>query len=70
MLWAGAGNPSYRDTIAPGVSRPAIGHLRARLRRGRLPVEVDVAVLTESLRSAAESVGVDVSLLPLDSDDL
>jgi glycine cleavage system transcriptional repressor len=35
-----------------------------------LPTEVDVAGLTESLRAVAQDLGVEVSLLPLESDDL
>jgi glycine cleavage system transcriptional repressor len=35
-----------------------------------VPDGVDVAALTESLRAAASRLGVEVSLLPLESDDL
>jgi glycine cleavage system transcriptional repressor len=35
-----------------------------------LPADVDVDALTAALGAAAESVGVEVSLLPLESDDL
>jgi glycine cleavage system transcriptional repressor len=35
-----------------------------------LPGDVDVPALTASLRTAAAAVGVEVSLLPLESDDL
>jgi len=35
-----------------------------------LPPTADAAALTESLRAAAQGLGVEVSLLPLESDDL
>jgi glycine cleavage system transcriptional repressor len=35
-----------------------------------LPIEVDANALIEDLRSIAEDLGVEVSLLPLESDDL
>ena len=35
-----------------------------------IPAAIDVAALTESLRAAAHRLGVEVSLLPLESDDL
>ena len=52
------------------LSTRLAGELYVLLAEVQLPVSVDVGVLTARLREAAAGLGVDVSLRPLDTDEL